>query len=100
MAKLNNTPNPLKCEKAGRAWIEEFMKRHPQLTYRTPETTALARCSAFIRTQMDRFYDNLWDVISRHLFLTRPEDIYNMDETSVKTSASRPPRVISTKGKR
>ena len=100
VAKLNNVPHPFTCEKAGRAWLDGFMKRHPQLTYRTPEPTALARCSAFNRTQVNRFYDNLWSVISQHNFLSRPNDIYNMDETGVKTSASKPPRVISVKGKK
>lgn len=100
VAKLNKISHPFSSNKAGRAWVDGFMKRHPQLTHRTPEPTALARCSAFNRTQVERFYDNLWDVISQHQFLTRPDDIYNMDETGVKTSASRPPRVISKKGKR
>lgn len=100
LATQNKIAHPFACEKAGRAWVEGFMARHPQLTYRTPEPTALARCSAFNRTQVDRFYDNLWTVLSNHQFLARPDDIYNMDETGVKTSASRPPRVISVKGKR
>ncbi|CAH1983667.1 unnamed protein product [Acanthoscelides obtectus] len=101
VAKVNNIPHPFACEKAGKAWLDDFMKRHPQLAYRTPEPTALARCSAFNRTQVNRFYDNLWSIISHHNFLTRrPDDIYNMDETGVKTSASKPPRVISVKGKK
>ena len=96
VAKLNNIPHPFTCEKAGKAWLNGFMKRHPQLSYRTPEPTALAQCSAFNRTQVNRFYDNLWSVISQHNFLPRPDDIYNMDETS----AFKPPRVVSVKGKK
>ncbi|CAH1991599.1 unnamed protein product [Acanthoscelides obtectus] len=40
--------------------------------------------------------------MSHHNFRTRPDDIYeyNMDETGVKTSDSKPPRVISVKGKK
>ncbi|CAH1974789.1 unnamed protein product [Acanthoscelides obtectus] len=97
VAKVNNIPHPFACEKAGKAWLDGFMKRHPQLAYRTPEPTALARCSALNRTQVNRFYNNLWSIISHHNFLTRPDDIYNMDETGVKTSASKPPRVIPVK---
>ncbi|CAH1965150.1 unnamed protein product [Acanthoscelides obtectus] len=100
VAKVNNIPHPFACEKAGKAWLDGFMKRHPQLAFRTPEPTALAPCSALNRTQVNRFYDNLWSIISHHNFLTRPDDIYNMDETGVKTSASKPPRVISVKGKK
>ncbi|CAH1973558.1 unnamed protein product [Acanthoscelides obtectus] len=100
VAKVNNISHPFACEKAGKASLNGFMKRHPQLAYRTPEPTALARCSAFNRTQVNRFYDNLWSIISHHNFLTRPDDIYNMDETGVKTSASKPPRCISVKGKK
>jgi hypothetical protein len=67
-AKLNNISNPFTCDKAGKAWLDGFMKRHLQLPYRTPEPTALARCSAFNRTQVNRFYDNLWSIISQHNF--------------------------------
>lgn len=100
LAVQNNIPHPFKGERAGKAWLEGFMKRFPELTYRTPEPTALARCSAFNETQVNRFYDNLWTILSKHDFINRPDDIYNMDETGVKTSASKPPKVISVKGKK
>ncbi|KAL4721229.1 hypothetical protein ACJJTC_000404 [Scirpophaga incertulas] len=72
MATLNKIPHPFTRGKAGRA---------SQLTFQTPEPTALSRCSACNRTQVERFYDNLSHVMSQHQLLTRPDDVYNMDET-------------------
>jgi hypothetical protein len=32
--------------------------------------------------------------------LERPGDVFNMDETGVKTTAEKPPKVVSTRGKK
>lgn len=100
LAVRNDIPHPFQNGKAGRAWLEGFMKRQPELSFRAPESTSLARCSGFNRLMVQRFYDNLWEVYERHGFVQRPIDVYNMDETGVKTSSSRPPKVVSIKGKR
>jgi len=98
LAVQNNIPHPFKREKAGRAWMEGLkIKKHLQLTYRTTECTA--RCSAFNRIQVDHFYDNLW-TISQHDFISRSNDIYNINGIGVKTSANKPLRVNSIKGKK
>jgi hypothetical protein len=99
-AERNSIEHPFRGGKAGDEWIVNFMKRNPQLSFRTPEPTSIARASAFNRTQVNRFYDNLWKILSDNNLIGKPFDIYNMDETGIKTSSERPPKVISTKGKK
>lgn len=99
LAVQNKIPHPFQGQQAGKAWIEGFMKRHPQLTFRSPEPTSISRCSAFNRTQVDRFYDNLWHVLCQHDFMSRPDDIYNMDETGVKKMRANHPESFQLKGK-
>lgn len=100
LAVKNKIPNPFNNNKAGRAWVEGFMKRNPELSFRSPEPTSIARCAAFNRRKVAEFFTNLWDLYEKHHFVERPTDIYNMDETGVKTSTSKPPKLISVKGKR
>lgn len=100
LAEKNNIEHPFQNNKAGRAWVEGFMKRNPQLAFRSPEPTSIARCAAFNRRKVGEFFDNLSQLYERHNFLLTPTSIYNMDETGVKTSASKPPKLISVKGKK
>jgi hypothetical protein len=70
------------------------MTRNTQLAFRTPEPTSIASCAAFNTQQVNKLYDNLWNMYSKYGSLERPGDTFNMDETRVKTSA------VSTKGKK
>ncbi|XP_030751745.1 uncharacterized protein LOC115879193 [Sitophilus oryzae] len=93
VAEQNAIKHPFKNKKAGEAWLQGFMSRNPDLSFRTPEPTSIARCSAFNRHQVGIFYDNLWNILEKYELLQRPDDIFNMDETGVKTSAQKPPKV-------
>ena len=48
--------------------------------------------------QVDRFFSLLRSLYIKHDL--RPQDIYNCDETGIQTSGTRPPKVLSVKGKR
>jgi len=59
--------NPRKaCEKAGKDWMRAFMKRHPELSIRTPEPTSIGRMTAFNRHNVDQFYANVRRVLVEH----------------------------------
>lgn len=62
-----------------------------------PEPTSLARTRGFNRPQVELFYKHYWDLVERHN--VDATTIYNMDETGVKSSTTKPPKV-SIKGKR
>ena len=76
---------------AGKKWYYSFMRRHTELSLRSPEPTSLARAAGFNR------YDLLDKLIDEHHFT--PDKIYNVDETENSTVQA-PSKVLSTKGKR
>lgn len=97
-AEKNKIKHPFKNGQAGSQWYTNFMKRHPTLSLRQPEPTSIARARGFNKTQVQLFFDNLKSVIERHKITL--DNIYNVDETGVQTSAKRPPKVISLAGKK
>lgn len=97
-AAKNNIAHPFKNGKAGDDWFSGFKSRHPEIVLRSPEPTSLARTRGFNRPQVDLFYTNYWDLLEKHNF--DATTIYNMDETGIKSSTTKPPKVLSVKGKK
>ena len=82
---------------AGKHWYHNFMKRHPELSFRKPEATSLARAIGFNKDRVGRFFTLLEQTIERHhLDGTR---IFNMDESGI-TTVQKPGKVISVRGKK
>lgn len=59
------------------------MKRHPNLSIRTPEATNLSRATSFNGTNVGLFFSKLGEVMDRYKF--DPNDIWNVDETGITT---------------
>lgn len=62
MAKKNQINMPKSWEEngiAGRDWLRGFKKRFPDLSVKKPEACSLARSTAFNRTNVQSFYNNL-----------------------------------------
>lgn len=97
-AEKNNIPHSFKNGKAGNDWFAGFKKRHPDIVLRSPEPTSIARTRGFNRPQVELFYSNFWNQVEKHNF--DATTIYNMDETGVKTTTSKPPKVLTLKGKK
>lgn len=82
-------------ERAGADWFTGFLKRHPDLTIRTPEATSIGRASAFNKVDVDRFFEKLGTVMDRHVF--EAKDIWNLDETGI-TTVQKPRKVLAPSG--
>jgi hypothetical protein len=97
-ANQNNLVHKFQNERAGEQWYSNFMQRHPELSLRAPEPTSIARACGFNKPQVQLFFDNLKTIREKHNI--ELDNIYNVDETGIQTSAKKTPKVISTKGKK
>lgn len=70
-------------EAAGKHFYYEFMKRHPDLSLRTAESTSLMRAVGFNRAQVNLYFINLKSLLDKYNF--PPSNVYNCDETGVTT---------------
>ena len=71
------------------------MKRHPELSLRTPEATSFARSTAFNKHTVGEFFQNFKTVRNRYKY--NSNCIYNVDETGLKT-VRRPVKVLAGRG--
>lgn len=96
-SKLNlQFPEQWKTSKlAGREWWFGFRSRQKDLSLRKPESTSLSRSTAFNRTNVCEFFNNLKSLYEKYNF--PPDSIFNLDETAV-TTVHKPPKVISQRG--
>ena len=83
------------AKKTGSDWLSGFMKRHPNLTLRTPESTSLSRATSFNRHNVNAFYDKYESVLQRDGFT--PDKIWNVDETGCIT-VQKPRKIIAATG--
>lgn len=81
---------------AGKDWYYAFMKRHPNLSLRTPEQTSLNRVKSFCRENVSSFFAQLQQLCTEYNF--SPENIWNMDETGLSTVPTKVGKVISMRG--
>ena len=71
------------------------MKRHPELSLRTPEPTSLARSTAFNKHTVGEFFQNFKTVRNRYKY--NSNWIYNVDETGL-TTVRKPVKVLAGRG--
>lgn len=71
---------------AGEKWLENFVKKNPEVVLRQSESTFIATASGFNRFQVafELFFLNLENLIDKYKF--EKNKIWNVDETSNNTS--------------
>jgi len=93
--KKNNIPGFSDDEQmAGRKWMNSFMKRHPELSLRTPEKTSVQRAVGFNKAKVRRFFE----LLEKQLFnedgsrKIPAQHMYNVDETGI-TICQKPQKI-------
>lgn len=67
-------------EEVTTGWWNRFLKRHHELTLRTPATVSMARAGAGTRENIDNYFDTLEQILEETSLVDHPALIYNMDE--------------------
>ena len=100
IAVRNNIDHPFSLSKgaAGKKWLRNFLKRHPSLSLRTPESVSLARAKGFSKERVNLFFDILKPELEKVNF--NPTKVFNVDETGISVVQSRRSKIISVKGKK
>ena len=96
-AELNGIPHSFSGGMAGKDWLRGLLKRHKDLSLRSPEATSAARASGFNRPAVDAFFANLETAMDG---IKGPHRVYNVDETGITTVQAKPSKVITKRGKR
>ena len=63
-------------------WLKGYLHRHTNLSLRQPESTSLSRATAFNKTTVGEFFNNLSYILEKKKF--GPEAIFNVDETGLQ----------------
>ncbi len=90
--------HPFNNGMAGRAWFEGFLRRHPNLTIRSPQPLSYCRAFNANHETISDFYGKLGAIYGRLNLLSKPMQIYNCDETGV-TIVFKPGKVIAKLGR-
>ena len=69
--------------KAGRGWFDGFKARHPNLSFRTPQSLLFARALSASEYVVADFFAKLESIYGRLNLITKPMQVYNADETGV-----------------
>ena len=97
LAEANGLDHPFSHEdkRAGISWVQNFMRRYPELTLHRPEATSMSRLTGFNRVQVGKFFELLRYEMSTKKYTA--SQIYNLDETGI-TTVQDPGRIIARKG--
>ena len=99
IAEKSGRTHPFVKGSAGRSWFDGFKLRHPNLTLRSAQSLSHSRATSANDEIMRDYFAKLASVCARHNILSKPMQIYNMDETGISI-VHKPSRVIAEYGRR
>lgn len=88
-------PNQFKNGQGGRRWFEGFVKRHPEVSVRTPESLSYGRLMRFNKVTVSTYFDLLRKTLEELNLVNKPELIYNMDETGLQLCYGKPEKNLA-----
>lgn len=84
---------------AGRDWWYGFLKRHPTLSRRLPESLQSCRASSCTPERLDKWYKDYAEFIEKHGLKDKPQCIWNADESGFPL-CPKTTRVLAMKNKK
>ena len=88
MATINKINIPQRWHKDSMAaidWMNNFRKRHPDLSLRAPEGCSLSRATSFNAHNVNIFFNRLKELFARSPAFANGTRIFNLDETGTIT---------------
>jgi hypothetical protein len=100
LAMKNGLKHPFSSEKqsAGKKWLKGFLKRHPQLSFRKPQGTSIARVKGFSPENVKLFFELYEPELLK--IKSNPIRLYNVDETGITIVQHKAVKVLSVRGKK
>lgn len=95
LAEKIGLEHPFKNKKAGKYWLQGFLKRNNQLSLRSPEPTSLARSVGFNRPVVMKFFEIYKEELTKGSFSA--DRIWNADESGL-TVVHSPGRILAKRG--
>ncbi|XP_069112283.1 tigger transposable element-derived protein 6-like [Argopecten irradians] len=90
---------PFKKALPSRGWWEGVKRRHPEITIRKPEKLGNSRARMLNPVVVERYFNDLTEIITNLNLQNSPQNIWNCDETG-KQFQHTPVKIISQKGAR
>jgi len=75
--EINN--DGIEYPKIGKEWVQQFLRRHPELAGVTPQSIDATRVKDMSYEHLQQWFHDLEEVIAEYNI--KSENIYNMDET-------------------
>ena len=97
IASKSGRKHPFQNGPAGRAWFDGFMRRHPHLTIRTPQSLSYCRAVSANEETISDFFGKLGSIYGKLNLVSKPMQIYNSDEMGV-TIVFKPGKVVAEMG--
>lgn len=99
LALRNNLNHPFTKSRiiAGKKWLNGFLRRHPTLSIRTPQSISAARIKGFTKENVDKFFDIYESGLAKIKY--SPNRVYNVDETGITVVQHKHSKIISMKKK-
>ena len=99
IAERSGRPHPFHDGMAGRGWLEAFRHRHPEISLRTPQALSYSRASTASKDLIDDFFAKLGSLYGRLNLISKPMQVYNVDETGISV-VHKPGKVFSAVGRK
>ncbi|XP_052278809.1 uncharacterized protein LOC127877190 [Dreissena polymorpha] len=89
--------SPFRNGVPGKDWIAGFLKRHPDVSLRTPQALSTCRARMLNETVTNNYFNDLAWLLESLCLQDKPVRIWNIDETSVPL-LHKPARVLGPSG--